>query len=169
MRYPRVVHRYLLVAVVCCCIAPRETNQSFANKCTCSRVRLVLCTGLLHSPVGLSVPGYRHAGCLQLSHHRPPEMCGLRTRPRTDVDPPRRLDPWTDADGLIGCETTCHRRTTCTIGGGGISSRRPRCDTLLGPVRGALSKHWCDPSVYLSVRLFHVPASFTAVVTVEHK
>jgi len=132
MRYPRVVHRYLLVAVVCCCIAPRETNQSFANKC----VRLVLCTGLLHSPVGLSVPGYRHAGCLQLSYHRPPEMCGLRTRPRTDVDPPRRLDPWTDADGLIGCETTCHRRTTCTIGDGGISSRRPRCDTSLGPSVG---------------------------------
>ena len=116
MRYPRVVHRYLLVAVVCCCIAPRETNQSFANKCTCSRVRLVLCTSLLHSPVGLSVPGYRHAGCLQLSHHRPPEMCGLRTRPRTDVDPPRRLDPWTDADGLIGGKTICNRRTA--IGGG---------------------------------------------------
>ena len=33
--------------------------------------------------------GYRHAGCLQVSHRRPPEMCGLRTRPRTDVDPPR--------------------------------------------------------------------------------
>ena len=47
--------------------------------------------------VCLSVPrrsclGYRHAGCLQLSHRRPPEMCGLRTRPRTDVDPPRFLD-----------------------------------------------------------------------------
>jgi len=27
--------------------------------------------------------GYRHAGCLQLSH------VGLRTRPQTDVDPPR--------------------------------------------------------------------------------
>ena len=37
--------------------------------------------------------GCRHAGCLQLSHRRPPEMCGLRTRPRTDVDPPRFLDP----------------------------------------------------------------------------
>jgi len=47
--------------------------------------------------VRLSVPwriclGYRHAGCLQLSHRRPPQMCGLRTRPRTDVDPPRFLD-----------------------------------------------------------------------------
>ena len=45
-------------------------------------------------PVRLSVPrrsclGYRRAGCLQLSHRRPPEMCGLRTRPRTDVDPSR--------------------------------------------------------------------------------
>jgi len=44
--------------------------------------------------VRLSVPwrsclGRRHAGCMQLSHHRPPEMCGLRTRPWTDVDPPR--------------------------------------------------------------------------------
>ena len=46
--------------------------------------------------VRLSVPrrsclGYMHAGCLQLSHRRPPETCGLRTRPRTDVDPPRFL------------------------------------------------------------------------------
>ena len=56
--------------------------------------------------------GYRHAGCLQLSHRRPPpEMCELRTRPRTDVDLPRFLD-----------------RTAI---GGGISSRRPRGDTLL--------------------------------------
>ena len=37
-----------------------------------------------------SCPGYRHAGCMHLSHHRSPEMCGLRTRPRTDIDPPRR-------------------------------------------------------------------------------
>ena len=36
--------------------------------------------------------GSRHAGCLQLCHRRPPEMCGLRTSPRTDVDPPRLLD-----------------------------------------------------------------------------
>ena len=41
--------------------------------------------------------GYRHAGCLQLSQRRPPEMCRLRTRPRTDVDSPRFLDPrWPD-------------------------------------------------------------------------
>ena len=73
--------------------------------------------------VRLSVPwrsclGYRHAGCLRLSHRRPSEMCGLRTRPRTDVDPPRFWDPWTDADGLIGGETICHRRTA--IGRGHI-------------------------------------------------
>jgi len=37
--------------------------------------------------------GYRHAGCLQLSHRWPPEMWGLRTRPPTDVDSPRFLDP----------------------------------------------------------------------------
>ena len=40
----------------------------------------------------------RNAGCLQLSHRQPPEMCRLRTRPRTDADPPRFLDSWTDAD-----------------------------------------------------------------------
>ena len=44
----------------------------------------------------LSVPwrsclGSRHAGCLQLSHRLLPEMCGLPTRPRTDLDPPRFL------------------------------------------------------------------------------
>jgi len=70
----------------------------------------------LSRSVRLSVPwrsclGYRHADCLQLSHRRPPWMCGLRTCPQTDVDPSRFLD-----------------RTA--IGGGGISSRRPRVDTL---------------------------------------
>ena len=83
--------------------------------------------------VRLSVPwrsclDYRLAGCLQLSHRRPPETCGLRIRPRTDVDPPRFLDPWTDVDGLIGGERICHRRTAI---GGGISSGCPRGDTLL--------------------------------------
>ena len=43
--------------------------------------------------------GYRHTGCLQLSHRWSPEMCGLRTRPRMDVDPPRFLPP-----------SNCHRR-----------------------------------------------------------
>jgi len=63
--------------------------------------------------VRLSVPwrgclGYRHADCLQLSNRQPPEMCGLRTRPRTDADPLRFLPP-----------------SNC------ISSRGPRGDTLL--------------------------------------
>ena len=40
--------------------------------------------------IRLSVPrrsclGYRHAVCLQLSHRRSPEMCGLLTQPWTDV------------------------------------------------------------------------------------
>jgi len=54
--------------------------------------------------------GYKHAGCLQLSHRRPLETCGLRTRSQTDVDPPRFLD-------------------RAAIGRG-ISSHRPRGDTL---------------------------------------
>jgi len=46
--------------------------------------------------VCLSVPwrswlGYRHAGCLQLSHRRPPEICGQWTCPWMNVDPPRFL------------------------------------------------------------------------------
>ena len=39
------------------------------------------------------LPKYRHAGCLQLSHRRPSKMCGLRNRPRTDVNPPRFWPP----------------------------------------------------------------------------
>ena len=35
---------------------------------------------------------HRHAVCLQLSHRRPSEMCGLRTRPQTDTDPPPFFD-----------------------------------------------------------------------------
>jgi len=45
----------------------------------------------------------------QLNHRRSSEMCGLRTRPRTDVDPPRVELPLVE----------------------GISSRRPRGDKLL--------------------------------------
>jgi len=74
------------------------------------------------------LPSYKHAGCLQFSHRRPPEMCGLRTRPRTDVDPPRFLDPWTGGRRWPdGGETICRCRTTI---GGGMSSRRPRRDTV---------------------------------------
>ena len=43
---------------------------------------------------GAAALGYRHADCLT-RHRRPPEMGGLRTRPRTDVDPPRFWGPWT--------------------------------------------------------------------------
>jgi len=94
-----------------------------SNNILFSFVKSVIWTVIMHlgiaRSVHLSVPwssclGYRHAGCLQLSHHRPPEMCGLRTRPRTDVDPPRFL---------IGGETICHRRTA--IGGGHIVSPPP--------------------------------------------
>ena len=75
---------------------------------------------------------HRHAGCLQLSHRRPPEKCGLRTRPRTDVDPPRFSDSgWPDCQRNDMPPSNCHRR-------GGISSRRRRrrgdtsCWTLIG-------------------------------------
>jgi len=81
--------------------------------------------------VRLSVPwrsclGYRHADCLQRSHRRQPEMCGLRTRLRTDVDPPRFLPP-----------SNCHRRE-------GISSRRPRDDTSFEYVSLKFSKRRID-------------------------
>ena len=83
--------------------------------------------------------GDRHAGCLQLNHRRPPEMCGLRTRLRTDVDPPRFLDPWTDADGLVGGETICNRLTAI---GGAVAYRlvaagaTPRCRFMQPPKSG---------------------------------
>ena len=77
---------------------------------------------------------YRHAGCLQLSHRRPPEMCGLRTR----------RDFWIH-DDLIGGETiyqssNWHRR-------GGISSCRSGGDTLFCSAKpeGGLQQP-CDAS-----------------------
>ena len=53
---------------------------------------------MIRPSIRLSVPwrsclGHRHADCLQLSHRRPPEMCGLRTCLRTDGAPPRFLPP----------------------------------------------------------------------------
>ena len=56
--------------------------------------------------IRLSVPwqsclGYRYAACLQLSHHQPPEMCGLRTHLQTDIDPPHSLDQTLDRRGHI--------------------------------------------------------------------
>ena len=61
--------------------ARRIGGRAFSDTAIRPPVCLSLCPSL----------GCRHAGCLQLSHRRPPEMCGLRTRPRTDVDPPRFL------------------------------------------------------------------------------
>ena len=96
-----------------------DTSTSQTNPLLCRRRRGHF---VIARSVRLSVPrrsclGYRHAGCLQLSRRRPPEMRGLRTRPRTDVDPPRILPP-----------SNCHRR------GGDISSHHLRCDTLLTTV-----------------------------------
>jgi len=73
--------------------------------------------------VCLSVPwcsclGYRHAGCLQLSHCRPPEMCG-------PVSDERR-----SAVMFATIELAAGRA-------GVISSRRPLGDTLL------LQHLWC--------------------------
>ena len=75
--------------------------------------------------IHLSVPwrsclGYRHAGCLQFNHRRPPEMCGLRTCLWTDVDPPQFFC-------LIGGETIYHHCTVILLG---ISSHLPWGDTL---------------------------------------
>ena len=55
---------------------------------------------------------------------RPSELCGLRTRPRTDVDPPRFL-----------------ARTAI---GGGISSRSPRGDILSHEPVGCKSSETCS-------------------------
>ena len=88
-----------------------DTSTSQTNRLLCRRR---MGHFVIARSVRLSVPrrsclGYRHAGCLQLSRRRPPEMHGLRTRPRTDVDPPRILPP-----------SNCHRR-----GGGHIVSPPP--------------------------------------------
>jgi len=107
---------------VCACVFSNRLAVDFLIKLLPPYVRL---------SVRLSVPwrsclGYRHAGCLQLSHRRPAEMCGLRTRPRTDVDPPRFLPP-----------SNCHRR-----GGNIVSPIQGRylvlCVSLLG-VRNVFS------------------------------
>jgi len=55
-------------------------------------------------------PGYRHAGCLQPAGHQRCADCGVRTRPRTDVDPPRVELPsaWAyrlAAPGAITCSS----------------------------------------------------------------
>ena len=60
--------------------------------------------------IRLSVPwcsclGYRHAGCLQLSHRQPPKVCRLTTHPRMNVDPPRFL-PVSNGHCLTSCTVT---------------------------------------------------------------
>ena len=71
--------------------------------------------------------GYRHVGCLQLSHHWPPEMCRLWTHPRMDVDVPLFLNLWIYADALIVSKTICHHRTDIVAG---LILSPPRRDTL---------------------------------------
>ena len=75
-----------------------------------------------------SCPGYRHAGCLQLSLCRLPEVCGLWTHLRTDVDPPRFLD-----------------RTAIS---GNILFWRPRSNTLSSHIIAAPLVHTFLPPVY---------------------
>ena len=82
----------------CVCRTKTVTNCSYVNK----QIHLTLLSIDIEIPqtsFDRHILGYRQAGCLQLSHRLLPEMCGLRTRPRTDVDPPRRLPP-----------SNCHRR-----------------------------------------------------------
>jgi len=80
--------------------------------------------------------------CLQLSHRRPPKMCGLQTRPRTDVDPPPFLPP-----------SNCHRR-------GGLSSRRSGRYLIIRPHRtDAACCYTCRTWRGLCVCLLGIPAS----------
>jgi len=70
---------------------------------------------------GVAAVGYRHAGCLLLSHRRPvPEMYGLQTRPRTDVDPPRVELPSAGAyrlaaPGAIACTVVVGYATSYSV------------------------------------------------------
>jgi len=75
-------------------MVPRRLRGALSDTAISQSVRPSVCPTR-------SCLGCRHAGCLQLSNRWPPEMCGLWTRPRTNVDPPRFLDPWTDADLCI--------------------------------------------------------------------
>ena len=82
----------------CVCRTKTVTNCSYVNK----QIHLTLLSIDIEIPqtsFDRHILGYRQAGWLQLSHSLLPEMCGLRTRPRTDVDPPRLLPP-----------SNCHRR-----------------------------------------------------------
>jgi len=97
-------HRSCKMAANCV----REANR-LLPPCYAPRRTGALCDTAIRP----SVPGrscLRRAAALALgySHRRTPEICGLRTRPRTDVDPTRVELP----------------------SAGGISSRRPRGDNL---------------------------------------
>ena len=72
-------------------------------------VRLSVCPSVGYSTLASwrSCPGYRQAGCLQAG--RPPEMCELRTRPRTDVDPPQVELPSAGAYRLAAGAKTCSK------------------------------------------------------------
>jgi len=86
------------------CYAPPRRKGASSD----TAIRPSVCPSIGYSTLAAcrSCLGYRHAGCPAAG--RPPEVCGLRTRPRTDVDPPRVELP----------------------SAGGISSRRLRGDNL---------------------------------------
>ena len=84
---------------------------------------------------------YRHAGCLQLSHRRPPEMCGLRTRQRTDVDPPRFLD----RTAISGISSRSHRGDTFPV-------TRVSVTTILRADRGCSETGTVSAGLVLSAR-----------------
>ena len=70
-------------------IFPRGQLTPFAT------VRTPMCPSFSLFHGAAACLSYRHAGCLQLSHRRSPDMC---------VDPPRFLDPrWPET-------SNCHRR-----------------------------------------------------------
>jgi len=85
-----------------------------------------------------------HAGSVQFSHRRPPEICGLRTGRRTDIGPPRFLPP-----------SNCHRRGAYRLAAPGAtpcyrphrSSARSIEDLLLQMSRVACVGHVTEPIV----------------------
>jgi len=142
-----------------CCGGVRAAGRSYATTIIILNLHKILTlrtdTIIMPPPYGghsgiaqsvrLTVPwrsclGYTHGGCLQLSHRRPPEMCGLRTRPRTDVDPPRFLPP-------SNCE--------------GISSRRAPGDTLF--------KTWIRNFIYIFIHQIMVAVAWNTASIIYGK
>jgi len=72
----------------------------YAPLCRCALSHTAIRPSVCPSQ-GTAAPGYRHSCCLQLGYRRPPEMCGLWTRPRMDIDPPRVKQP--SAGGIMSC------------------------------------------------------------------